>query len=223
MARATRIPPAEALDGGGAPLRPTRAAPRRSLVPGPPAPPVAPAPRVIGPPLWGPRSSGEARRRAHDRAEHAWWIVRLPSSVAPCASLVGEGALDAAGVLEVRALSSSTPRWTHAHTAVGRIATPAAALGALGAALGALAFAGGEASLAPFGWLPAAVLGGAACAGALGAVALFLGAVFEVVRASRGEATRCWIVRASVDREDAVLRAVTRAGGEIVAVARGAR
>lgn len=221
MARASLRPPRAAHDEPEAPLRPTRAAPAAPLAPAPRTPRVAPAPRVIGPPPPRARPSASLRRRGEPTAPHALWIVRLPlAPELPSPSIVA--ALGAAGAIDVRALAPRLGPTGGARALLARLAVPAVALGAAGAALGALAFAGGEATLAPIGWLPGSVVGGAACAGVLGAVALAIAASIEALRAarrSRALERRWWALGVPPDREREVARTLERARAELVAIA----
>lgn len=217
--------PAQPLEPDVLPLRPTRAAPCAPFVSAPPAPRVARAPAVCG--------EGQREHWTQDAAlalggepGSALALVEGPADAGWLASLASLASVDAVA-LEIRSLvpvgGALGSRAPSPSPALSRVARVASALGALGAFLGGVAFAGGEGSLPMIGWLPGPVIGAAAGAGVLGLAGVALGAIVALL--TRGPATSSTgalaYVRVRTEDRDALLALVARGGGRIVACSTG--
>lgn len=208
--------PAQPSDSSAMPLRPTRAAFCAPFVCAPPAPRVARAPAVsVAAAVDTRRAAEEAPWLALEGASStALALVQVPENPAWLSSL---GAL----ALEVRALEpvGEVVGPVESASTLGRVSRVASALGALGAFLGAVAFAGGEGALPLIGSLPGPLIGGAAGAGVLGLAGVALGALGAIVargRAPRRQGMLAYVRVRSGDR-DALLALLSRGGGRVVA------
>jgi hypothetical protein len=215
---------AQHLEPDVLPLRPTRAAPCAPFVSAPPAPRVARAPAVCGegqrergmlePALAFGGEPGSALALVEGPAD-ARWLGALASL-----AMVDELDLEIRALVPVGgALGPPTPS-----PALSRVARVASALGALGAVIGGVAFAGGEGSLPMIGWLPGPVIGAATGAGVLGLAGVVLGAIASLFARGRTKSPGSALayVRVRTEDRDALLAAVVRGGGRIVACSNGA-
>lgn len=193
-------------------VRPTRE-PNAPFIAGPPAPPVANAPRVItvsrgtvprelGPRELGPREGPREEPKASPLLHEL--LVSLPRERLPalCAAVESRG-----GSLVLLA-ENQPAAWKVGFDRPAFVGCVFATLGAIAGAL----LGKGETALPVVGWLPASVVCAAAFAGGLGAFAFALAFVLDsIARPTRKGARVFCLVRGGVSAGEA-----TAHGGEIV-------
>ncbi len=208
-------------------LRPTRE-PSAPFVPGPTAPRIAPAPRVIG-----PRATPARRPRPEDRPEApapAPLRTTIPVQRFLIASFSRARAANAVLALRargfmvtpmLRAAAGPAGLSRELSSAVRRATIAATSLGALGALIGAL-IVPSEALIPTLGWIPGPAVGAALLAGVLGAIGFAVGLLAVLVTPPRAlgaivAGDQAIVAVHAAESIDVIAAAVVEQGGTVVA------